>query len=65
MHYSGYKEQLSAGYTKITAGSGLRVYIKDYNKLHPTKRLSATTRQSEVEVRNRSLFVSGLATADD
>ena len=60
-----YKEQLSAGYTKITPGSGLRVYIKDYNKLHPTKRLSATTRQSEVEVRNRSLFVSGLATADD
>jgi hypothetical protein len=31
----------------------------------PPKRLSATTRQSEVEVRNRSPFVSGLATADD
>jgi hypothetical protein len=30
-----YKEQLSAGYTKITPDSGLRVYIKDYNKLHP------------------------------
>ena len=60
-----YKEQLSAGYTKITPGSGLRVYIKDYNKLHPTKRLSATTRQSEVEVRNRWLFSSGLATAGE
>jgi hypothetical protein len=32
-----YKEQLSAGYTKITSDSGLRVYIKDYNKLHPAK----------------------------
>src|ERR1700674_2302283 len=32
-----YKEQLSAGYTKITQGSGLRVYIKDYNKLHPAE----------------------------
>ncbi|MCU1317351.1 MAG: hypothetical protein JWN63_2673 [Candidatus Acidoferrum typicum] len=29
-----YKEQLSAGYTKITLGSGLRVHIKDFNKLH-------------------------------
>jgi hypothetical protein len=32
-----YKEQLSAGYAKITPDSGLRVYIRDYNKLHPTK----------------------------
>jgi hypothetical protein len=32
-----YKEQLSAGYTKTTLDSGLRVYIKDYNKLHPAK----------------------------
>jgi hypothetical protein len=32
-----YKEQLSAGYAKLTPDSGLRVYIKDYNKLHPTK----------------------------
>jgi hypothetical protein len=32
-----YKEQLSAGYSKLTPDSGLRVYIKDYNKLHPTK----------------------------
>ena len=32
-----YKEQLSAGYTKITPDSGLRVFIKDYKKLHPAK----------------------------
>jgi len=32
-----YKEQLSAGYSKLTPDSGLRVYIKDYNKLHPPK----------------------------
>lgn len=32
-----YKEQISAGYSKLTPGSGLRVYIKDYNKLHPDK----------------------------
>jgi hypothetical protein len=32
-----YKEQLSAGYTKITPDSGLRAYIKDYNKLHTVK----------------------------
>lgn len=29
-----YKEQLSAGYTKITPQFGLRVYMRDYNKLH-------------------------------
>ena len=32
-----YKEQLSAGYTKTTMDSGLRVYIKDYNKLPPAE----------------------------
>jgi hypothetical protein len=32
-----YKEQLSAGYSKLTPDSGLRVYIRDYNKLHPAK----------------------------
>jgi hypothetical protein len=32
-----YKEQISAGYTKTTLDSGLRVFIKDYNKLHPPK----------------------------
>jgi len=29
------QRQLGAGYTKTTLDSGLRVYIKDYNKLHP------------------------------
>jgi hypothetical protein len=32
-----YKEQLSTGYTKLTAESGLRVYLRDYDKLHPAK----------------------------
>jgi hypothetical protein len=32
-----YKEQLSAGYAKITPDSGLRVFVKDFNKLHPAK----------------------------
>jgi|GEM_PF-568504 len=32
-----YKEQLSAGYSKLMPDSGLRAYIKDYNKLHPAK----------------------------
>jgi hypothetical protein len=32
-----YKEQLSAGYTKTTMDSGLRVFIKDFNKLHPAR----------------------------
>src|SRR6266478_5113053 len=32
-----YKEQLSAGYTKTTPDFGLRVFIKDFNKLHPAK----------------------------
>jgi hypothetical protein len=32
-----YKEQLSAGYVKMTANSGLLVFIKDYNKLHPAR----------------------------
>jgi len=32
-----YKEQLSAGYAKITPDSGLRMFIKDFNKLHPAK----------------------------
>jgi hypothetical protein len=29
-----YKEQISAGYTKITPDFGLRVYVRDFNKLH-------------------------------
>jgi hypothetical protein len=36
-----YKEQLSAGYTKIAPDSGLRVFIKDYKKLHPAKTSAA------------------------
>jgi hypothetical protein len=32
-----YREQLAAGYSKLTLDSGLRVHIKDYNKLHPEK----------------------------
>ena len=32
-----YKEQLSAGYTKTTLNSGLRVFIKDFDKLHAAK----------------------------
>jgi hypothetical protein len=32
-----YKEQLSAGYAKINRDSGLLVYVKDYNKLRPSK----------------------------
>ncbi len=32
-----YKEQLSAGYAKLTPDSGLRVFIKDFNKLPPAK----------------------------
>jgi len=34
-----YKEQLAAGYTKITPNFGLRVYVKDYNKLHQRRQL--------------------------
>ncbi len=37
-----YKEQLAAGYAKITPDSGLRVFIKDFNKLHPTKASAAS-----------------------
>ncbi|MHB8487193.1 MAG: hypothetical protein ACYDCM_15890 [Candidatus Acidiferrales bacterium] len=33
-----YKEQISAGYTKITPSFGLRVYVKDFNKLHQRRR---------------------------
>jgi hypothetical protein len=35
-----YKDQLSAGYAKITPDSGLRVFIKDYNKVRPAKAAS-------------------------
>jgi hypothetical protein len=39
-----YKEQLVAGYTKETMSFGLRVYMRDYNKLHPRKSASASTK---------------------
>jgi hypothetical protein len=32
-----YKEQLAAGYTKITSSFQLRVFMKDFDKLGPTK----------------------------
>ena len=37
-----YKEQLAAGYTKTTLDSGLRVFIKDFNKLHIAKASSGS-----------------------
>ncbi len=36
-----YKDQLSAGYTKITPAFGLRVYMVDFNKLKRTNALPA------------------------
>jgi hypothetical protein len=38
-----YKDQLVAGYSKTTPTFGLRVYMRDFNKLHPAKR-AATQR---------------------
>jgi hypothetical protein len=39
-----YKEQLSAGYTKITPTFGLRVYMRDFNKLNKSgKKTKAVT----------------------
>jgi hypothetical protein len=32
-YLSHYKEQLVAGYTKTTPAFGLRVFMRDYNKL--------------------------------
>jgi hypothetical protein len=49
-----YKEQLSAGYSELTPDSGLRVYIKDSNKLHSEKSSPGDYKRSEVEVRNLS-----------
>lgn len=40
-----YKEQVSAGYTKITPELGLRVYVKDFNKLHPRQRAQKNVKQ--------------------
>jgi len=36
-----YKEQVSAGYTKITPELGLRVYVKDFSKLHQRRTQNA------------------------
>lgn len=36
-----YKEQLVAGYTKITPKFGLRSYFRDYNKLNPQQKSGA------------------------
>jgi len=41
-YLSHYKDQLVAGYTKETPTFGLRVYMRDYNKLHATKSRSAS-----------------------
>src|SRR5207302_7564204 len=40
-----YKEQLVAGYTKTTPAFGLRVFMRDYNKLPRTK--SVKTQQAK------------------
>jgi hypothetical protein len=32
-----YKEQVAAGYTKVTPSFQLRVYMKDFDKLGPTR----------------------------
>jgi len=41
-YLSHYKEQLVAGYTKETPRFGLRVYMRDYNKLHAPKSRSVS-----------------------
>ena len=38
-----YKEQLVPGYTKITPDFGLRVYMKDFNKLRQRRRATNST----------------------
>lgn len=40
-----YKEQLSAGYAKITSSFGLRVYVKDFDKLHQPQRAPKPTKK--------------------
>jgi hypothetical protein len=40
-----YKEQLTAGYAKITPSFGLRVYVKDFNKLHQPQRAPKATKK--------------------
>jgi len=43
-YLSHYKEQLVTGYTEETPSFGLRVYMRDYNKLHATRSRSAPNR---------------------
>jgi hypothetical protein len=40
-----YKDQLVPGYTKITATFGLRVYVKDFNKVHPAAPAKTETKK--------------------
>lgn len=40
-----YKDQLVAGYTKITPSFGLRSYFRDYNKLAKTQAKEPRKRQ--------------------
>lgn len=38
-----YKDQIAAGYSKIAANSGLRVYVRDFNKLKKASELARAT----------------------
>jgi hypothetical protein len=40
-----YKDQLVPGYTKFTATFGLRVYMKDFNKVHPAAPAKTETKK--------------------
>lgn len=59
-----YKEQLVAGYTKETPSFGLRVYMRDFNKLHPkdssigTLVHRPTTKRKSVTVAITSILLS-------
>ena len=39
-----YKQQLVAGYTKETPRLGLRVFMRDFNKLKPNEKRSVKSR---------------------
>jgi hypothetical protein len=39
LYLDHYRDQLVAGYTKITPSFGLRTYFRDYNKLTPKRKL--------------------------
>jgi hypothetical protein len=40
-----YKDQLAAGYTKISTGFQLRAYVEDFDQLGRTKPLAQSTLQ--------------------